>query len=115
MEADGVPLWQDVQLVRLDVVGQRLGYACAMLIALSKSKAIDALIIIRFVTANDIEHTSLLGYGFKKLTGYVFRLNANEIGYSVGKQVDQHGASIFHVTRRTRFDNDSIRLGDLAG
>ena len=65
MEADGVPLWQDVQLVRLDVVGQRLGYACAMLIALSESKAIDALIIIRFITANDIRHTSLLGYGLR--------------------------------------------------
>ena len=65
MEADGVPVWQDVQLVRLDAVGQRLGYACATLIALSESKAIDAVIIIRFMAANDIEHTSLLGYALK--------------------------------------------------
>jgi hypothetical protein len=52
-----VPAWQDVQLVRLDAVGQRLGYACAALIALSESKAIDA-VIIRFIASNDIEHTS---------------------------------------------------------
>ena len=60
-----MPVWQDVQLVRLDVVGQRLGYASATLIALRESKAIDALIIIRFITANDIIHTSLLGYGLR--------------------------------------------------
>ena len=52
--ADGVPVWQDVQLVRLDGVGQRLGYACARLTALSQSIAIGALIIIRFIDANDI-------------------------------------------------------------
>lgn len=57
-----MPLWQDVQLVRLDGVGQRLGYACATLIAPSKSRVIGAVIIIRFIAANDIGHTSLLGY-----------------------------------------------------
>jgi hypothetical protein len=71
VEADGVPVWQDVQLVRLDAVGQRLGYACATLIALSESKAIDA-VIIRFMAANDIEYTSLLDYALINLLGMCF-------------------------------------------
>jgi len=67
-----VPVWQEVQLVRLEGVGQRLGYACATLTAPSQNKAIGALIIIRFIDANDIRHSSLLDYGLTTLLGMCF-------------------------------------------